>query len=278
MINEPQLKEGKPIFRLGLNYKVTDYTYLRASWGQGYRFPTLAEQFITTDVGFQIGPNYNVRSETGWNREIGIKQGFRVSNWEGFFDAAAFWSEYQDMMEFVFGYNELVNGLAFSAQNVGNTVIKGLDLSVMGKGEIGNAPTTLIAGYTYIDPQFAEFTREDSLRSSVDYNILKYRYKSTWKFDVESRLGPMSLALAGFYNSNIEAIDAIFENFIPGLADYRAANKSGSTVFDVRLAYHFGKKTKISFLAKNILNTEYTLRPALLEAPRNFTLKFEKTF
>lgn len=292
LIENDILSEGKPIFRLGANYQISDYTYLRASWGQGYRFPTIAEKFINTDIGFPLRPNYNLKSETGWSTEIGIKQGFRISNWEGFVDVAAYWSQYFDMMEFTFFFNAL-DDFGFRSENIGNTDIKGMDFSVMGQGELFSCPTTLIAGYTYVDPKFQEFDADydtnipdneltpaqlNNENSSADFNILKYRFKHTWKFDVESRIGPMSIAVAGFYNSHMEAVDALFDTVIPGLTEYRAANNQGSTVFDVRLAYHFGEKNKLSFLAKNIFNEEYTLRPALIEAPRNFTLKFEKTF
>ncbi|MBK7873286.1 MAG: TonB-dependent receptor [Saprospiraceae bacterium] len=44
-------EESQPVFRLGVNFRATDYTYLRASWGQGYRYPTIAEKYIVTDVG-----------------------------------------------------------------------------------------------------------------------------------------------------------------------------------------------------------------------------------
>ena len=37
---------GKPVFRTGINYQAAEATYVRASWGQGYRFPSMAELFI----------------------------------------------------------------------------------------------------------------------------------------------------------------------------------------------------------------------------------------
>jgi len=40
-----------PIFRAGLNWKAATYTYLRASFGQGYRFPAIAEKFASTTLG-----------------------------------------------------------------------------------------------------------------------------------------------------------------------------------------------------------------------------------
>jgi len=266
--------EGKPIFRLGANYQLANFTYLRASWGQGYRFPTIAEKFISTNVGFQINPNPALTSETGWSAEIGLKQGFKISNWNGFFDVAAYWSQYFDMMEFTF----LLSQFAFQSQNVGNTDIKGFDISVMGQGNLGNFPTSIIAGYTYIDPKFQDFTEMDEQNSSADYNILKYRNKHSLKLDIESKFGDFSLGFAGIYNSNVEAIDNLFNVIIPGLSDFRAANMDGYTVLDIRTAYQFTRNLKLSIIAKNILNEEYTVRPALLEAPRNITGRLDFKF
>ncbi|HND88447.1 MAG TPA: TonB-dependent receptor, partial [Saprospiraceae bacterium] len=96
-------EESKPVFRLGANYQLGQATYLRASWGQGYRYPTIAEKFIQTDfsAGNSVRPNPRLVSETGWTAEMGLKQGFRVGGWQGFLDVTGFVSEYQNMMEFV---------------------------------------------------------------------------------------------------------------------------------------------------------------------------------
>ena len=69
--------EAKPVFRVGANYQIGKATYLRASYGQGYRFPTIAEKYITTDAGFQINSNPDLESETGYSYELGVKQGFK---------------------------------------------------------------------------------------------------------------------------------------------------------------------------------------------------------
>jgi outer membrane receptor protein involved in Fe transport len=44
-------------------------------------------------------------------------------------------------------------------------------------------------------------------------------------------------------------------------------------VWDVRFAYQLSKQAKISFVIKNLLNTVYSERPALIAPPRNFTLQ-----
>ena len=84
IIPDGKFDDARTILRFGLNYQLHEATYLRASWGQGFRFPTIAEKYITTEAaGFPIFPNPELESETGWSSEIGIKQGFKIRNWQG---------------------------------------------------------------------------------------------------------------------------------------------------------------------------------------------------
>lgn len=275
-IQDGQTSDARPIFRLGANYQVADKTFLRASWGQGFRFPTIAEKFITTDLGgTPISPNPELMSETGWSSELGVKQGFRVSNWNGFFDLAGFWMEYEDMIEFIFvGFAE-----GFQATNIGNTVIRGLETSIQGQGTLFGVPTNIIAGYTFIDPRFKEFTENDRLRSSADFNVLKYRFKHTLKADVESKFNKFNVGIALFRNSHIEAIDAIFETVVvPGLDEYRATNNNGFYLINARLGYQVNKKLKLGFLVNNLTNIEFTKRPGLLEPTRLWTFRADYRF
>ena len=266
--------ESKPVVRIGVNYKAADYTYLRASWGQGYRFPTIAEKYISTQVGFAIFPNVELFSETGWTAEVGVKQGFKIGGFNGLIDLAAFRSKYFDMMEFTFN----VNLLGFQSLNIGNTEINGIDFNVSGQGELFSIPLTLLAGYTYIDPKFQDFGVDEQFTSSSEENILKYRYKHTAKFDIGTDYEKFNFAVSGFYYSYMENIDNLFQVIIPGLADYRAENNTGFMIFEARASYQVIDKLKVSVLAKNLLNKTYTLRPALVEAPFNFGVRLDYEF
>ena len=210
-LTDELLTDARPIMRLGANYQVGKSSFIRASWGQGFRFPTLAEKFITTEAGgIIVSPNPLLRAETGWSSEIGFKQGFRISQWQGFFDIASFWMQFDDMIEFTFVGTEE----GFQARNIGNTIIKGVDMSIQGQGNFFGIPTSIVSGYTYIDPKFKTFTENDRLRSSADFNILKYRFKHTVKVDIESKFKKFNLGVAMFRNSHTIAIDAVFEAFV----------------------------------------------------------------
>ena len=51
-----------------------------------------------------------------------------------------------------------------------------------------------------------------------------------------------------------------------------------SVVFDARISYRFSKKQKLSLICNNIGNTDYSLRPLKIEAPRTTALQYVLTF
>lgn len=279
-------EEAKPVARLGLNYQAGKATFLRASWGQGYRYPTVAEKYIVTDAGaLRIVPNPTLQSETGWTAELGVKQGFRISNFEGFLDFAVFRSRYFDMMEFN------IVGFSFQAINIGDTQIDGFEVTAAGRGEILGLPVSLLAGYTYVDPRFEAFdtTRVpagqdrtqgqiNANNSSSDENILKYRSRHLFKLDLQADYKKMSFGVETFYNSQFEAIDAAFLLFIGGLRDFRERNDRGFTVVNLRSSYQLTESMKLSLLLNNLLNEAYSPRPGIMEAPRNLTMRLDFDF
>ena len=287
--------EHKPVFRAGASYKIGQATFVRASWGQGYRFPTVLEKFIATSTGgVSIIPNPDLKSETGWSLELGIKQGFKIGKWQGFIDLAGFWTEYDDMMEFQASRKVyLIPGATFQIQNIGNTRITGLDASVMGEGNIGPVEIQLMAGYTLLIPTYKDYvSTEDSLTqaeiiqfSTSDKNILKYRNRHTVKFDAQATFKGISLGATFQYLSFMEAIDLFLDgqagsalNPLSKIHDFRAKHNLGSYVFNMRLAYNITKFLKASLLVNNMLNDEYAIQPGKLEAPRNYTMRVDLTF
>jgi len=266
--------DAKPVFRLGLNYEILPFTFLRTSFGQGYRFPTIAEKFVDTELGLlTIAGNSDLKSETGWSTEIGAKQGIQIGNWQGFFDAALFWMEYQEMMEFSF---VSLNGVpAFQTLNTGNTRITGGEVSLTGRGKIGDWTLETLIGHTRINPIFLNFDEITESRSSADYNVLKYRFRDNFKGDVQIGKGSWSGGISARYNSEMEAIDQAFVDINSlELSEYFKEHPFGEWVWDFRIQKRFGKKHQVALLVNNFMNNEYTIRPAMFEAPRSFGLKY----
>ncbi|MBK6983974.1 MAG: TonB-dependent receptor [Bacteroidetes bacterium] len=73
------------IYRFGGNLQITRGTFIRSSYGTGFRYPTITERYITTKAGlFGVFPNPDLRPETSKSFEIGIKQGFKIGNCKGY--------------------------------------------------------------------------------------------------------------------------------------------------------------------------------------------------
>jgi outer membrane cobalamin receptor len=276
-----------PVIRTGLNFHIFKETYLRTSYGQGYRFPSVAEKYVSTEVGgVRIYPNDTLSPETGWSAELGIMQGIKIAGWKGYLDVAVFQNEYKDMMEFVFGQWGAPSspgfGLGFKSLNIGNTRIKGLEVALSGTGNIGKTNMDVLVGYSYIDPRQTNFDLAvDTLRNSSKTNILKYRYRHLFKADVECTIKKFSAGISVRYNSFMENIDKLFEygffTSLPPMKEYREKHNTGDTVWDFRCGYQVLANVRSSFLIKNIFNHEYVGRPYDMQPPRTFTLQFSLT-
>jgi iron complex outermembrane receptor protein len=287
---------GRPIFRTGLNYQLAEATYVRGSWGQGYRFPSMAELFISTEVAKAIWvyPNASLRPENGWSTELGIKQGLKVGNWMGYLDVAGFLMQYDDMMEFSFGQwgesrgDTNFFGFGFKSVNVGETQISGVELSVTGQGKvINNITMNILAGYTYMKPISLSIdevyitTNNNELtynKSSSDPSVLKYRYQHIAKIDAELIYKKLSLGGSLRYNDFMKNIDAIFASelfagLVPGINEARENGKDGDIIIDTRLGYQFNDMIRFGFVVNNLLNREYMSRPANMMPPRTFAMQ-----
>lgn len=271
--------ESKSIFRFGANFKLFNRTNIRASWGQGFRYPTIAEKFSNAFEGsLVLLPNLDLKSETGYTAEFGIRQGWKLFGLKGFSDISLFQSEYKNMIEFSLQFKK---DIYFTSVNLADTKIKGIEFTTGFSGKIKNIKIDFNGGYTYIDPKYKEFTDEIQGKSSVNYNILKYRYKETFKFDTEISYKNITFGFGSAYNSFMEAIDKLFEVKLDGLPkgvkEYREKHNQGNNIYRMRLGYsihNIGLQINID----NLFNKEYSVRPGLLEAPRSFTLSLSYGF
>lgn len=240
----------QPVIRFGMNYQLGEYTFLRTSYGQGYRFPTVAEKYVATSLSvIRVFPNPGITPETGQSMEIGIKQGVKLGrDWKGFLDVAAFANQYDNMMEYTFGIYDtttfeavstLVAGsdFGFSSRNVQSARITGIDVSLVGAGKIGDVKVTVLAGYTYMNPKpiqadSAYLSTFSSLADTGNFPVfetpydpnkdlssdtvsmnLKYRFNHLFKFDLQFDYNRLSTGVSLRYNSFIHNIDQTFVDF-----------------------------------------------------------------
>ena len=289
-----------PIFRLGTHYAINKASHLRASFGQGIRFPSVAERYISAAVGgVRIFRNPDLRPETGWNSEIGWKQILKFGKWMGMIDVAGFVNQYSNMTEFSFGVykpdtmatlqtsnpnaiNYFYNWVGFQAQNAEKARITGLEFSFNSSGKIRNVELASLLGYTYMNP--ISLNNDPIYRSSfsdTSTNMLKYRFHHLAKADIQATYKKWSVGGSMRYNSFMKNIDRAFEvgvlgtELLVGMEHYRQQFNKGVFVFDTRVSYELKKGIKFNFIANNFLNAEYSSRPGDLQAPRNFTLQLQ---
>lgn len=339
-----------PLFRVGLNYQAAEATFIRASFGQGFRYPTIAERYVSTSVGpLTIASNPLLEPEKGYSAEVGVKQGFKIGkNWTGFADLSGFLNQYENMMEFTFGqfgdtaywgaagFSNLF-GLGFSSQNIGKARILGTEFTLGGQGKLGPVDLQFLVGYTFIDPRALNWNDSMALfnfqgkqlqngydpnattpnflirgaynnpdqqtyltyaqTSSSSTNLLKYRSRHTFKFDLTAVVKGVEVNTNLQYSSYQENVDYAFVSPLltgfygagnakafSGLKEWRDRKEStpigkgrGDIVWNAHIAYNFQQGVRVAFVVKNLLNWEYTPRPAYMESPRNYTVQLSYT-
>lgn len=299
-VNEDE--ESVPVFRAGGTYRLLEATYLRSSWGQGFRFPTIGERFIQTSVGqLNIFPSLDLVPERSWNLEFGVKQGFKIGNFQGYFDAVWFQQEYTDYIEFTFGQwgdptdADNLFGLGFRSVNTGDATVSGYEFEVAGKGKIGAWEVMVLGGYThtdpvsttpdevYAEPPFASSTFPASTyantSSNTDDNVLKYRIEDLVRFDLQLNKKKWGFGFSTRYNSHVRNIDLAFISldesglFSTGVAQWQAEHTTGDLLFDARVSRKLTDQIKLAFIVDNLTNEVYAIRPLYIEAPRTFTFR-----
>ena len=288
------------IVRGGLNYKITEGTNVRMSFGQGYRFPTIAERFIKTSVGsFGVFDNPDLVPERSWNIEAGIRQGYKFGGFMGYLDVAVFRQKYINTIEYLFGFWDPSFALAgFKFLNTGRSQVDGVDISMAGMISLKKqSKIQYTIGYNYILPKtlepdlvfandvFEEFSYNNTSLDSTQ-RLLKYRFKHSFKLDVEYKVKGLALGMSARYFSRIENLDRSIEEFEEATLntggttqgvlymDYFNTKNNGNLILDARMSYQFKKLHKIALISSNLLNRTFSLRPLKVEPMRTIMLQY----
>lgn len=297
-----------PIYRAGASLQVLKATYVRTSYGQGFRYPTITERYISTKAGlFGVFPNPDLKPETSNNFEVGIKQGFKIKGLMGYIDVAGFYQKYKNTIEYLFGqWQPSIALLGFKFLNTGNSRVRGVDMSMVLSTDEKNKKfgVTALIGYTYVEPvsltpdsiyavdsAFGGAGKPLSYKnSSMDTtdNILKYRFKHMGKADIEFKIYRFGVGFSARFYSKMQNIDKAFleiEELTTALTfvdDIEATeywkHHYGTAVYDARISCQITEKQKISVVCNNLMNTDYSLRPMKIEAPRTTSIQYVLTF
>ena len=247
----------RPIFRAGLNYQLGTYSFLRASFGQGYRYPSLTEKYARKDIGgVGVYPNPELKAESGFNAELGFKQGYRFGNVSGSVDLAAFYTQYSDMIEFRFGFfnndtYEYINsipdvvsmlsrnqtpGLGAQFYNVSKARIYGTEIATTGVWKFNShSSLSYNLGYVFIEPEDVDYKAKNALEDTYTDPLqmkeksnrskyLKYRQRHTGKAVLDFNWKRLNLGMNLIVKSRTLAVDYIMvderEKENPEIMDY----------------------------------------------------------
>lgn len=272
-----------PVFRTGINWQAARFTFLRGSFGQGYRYPSIAEKFASTTLGsIRIFPNPYINPESGWNSEIGIKQGILIGKTKGQADISLFLSQNKDMIEFLFGsYPDIKTGIydfGFMATNIEQSRIYGCELEFSLTRSFSQVNATLDGGYTLLHP--VEYNQATGKNTKT---WLKYRRKHSLKLNLDMTYKKINAGITMFYKSKILNIDDVFlnaltrEQILPGFYDYWLSDNKPYIVADCNLGYQLSRVFNISLVIKNFTNTEYMGRPGDIQPQRSYSLRLAGT-
>lgn len=297
------VEASQPVFRAGATYRLLKTTYLRASYGQGFRFPTIGERFINTSVGvLRVYPNADLDPEQSWNVEGGIKQGFKIGGFTGYLDVVAFQQEFQNFVEFTFGQwgqppFGLPNlfGFGFKSVNTGGARVTGYEVELVGKGNIGPVAITTMMGYTntlpvsttpnqaYASPSTSTSSFAPSTYANTSFdttgNVLKFRIQQLFRADIQFEYKRFFVGGSVRYNSHVRNIDKAFidldDNGLleTGVREWMETHRTGDTIVDARIGMSLTDQFRCAFIVNNLTNHSYSLRPLSVEAPRSMQVQ-----
>ncbi len=238
--------------RLGIHFSPASQTHLRASFGGGFRAPSLAEAFTSTAVtGFQVIPNVQLQPETNASFELGLRQQIAVLE----MDMALFGSHYRELIEPRF----LPSG-SIQFQNVTRARVMGLEVNLSGK--LLNGRFSFNHGYTYVDA-----------RDAVRNDYLNFRPRHLFYTTQTLNLGNVLLGLDYRYIARYDRIDPLLRTFIKDADQYVSAH-----VLDGRVSVVFpvgGIPLRLTFHVDNILQYYYTDLVGSLAPLRKYAISLE---
>ncbi len=247
--------------KCALVYRPVAGTALRASYGEGFRIPSLPEAFVEAgSTGLLAVPNKDLKPERSKSYEAGVSQSLGDI---GSIDLAAFRSDVDNLIEpglFAVGPN-----LQVQWRNVTRARVQGFETS--GQARFYNGDIVCDLGYTYVYPE--DLTHND---------ILKYRPRHVLHGDVRGKIGPLSASADFRFVSRIERIDdeLVDAGVIPD-GDQRVP----IYVTDIRVGADLsfaGIPLSVSLIVNNLFQHNYVELIGNVMPPRTYLLVLESRF
>lgn len=302
--------EASPVFRAGVNYNAWPGFNVRASAGQAFRSPSVAERYTSTvGGGLIVGANPDLVVEKGYSAEIALRQGFLIGEVKnptlmGYVDVAGFLMDYNNMIEF--GLDTVTGTFpallpVFAAVNIADTRITGVEVTTMAQYKKGKFDLNFTGGLTYIEPvnknptpdslqldfrydmtsleRFQELNSWLSQEKQDNPRMLKYREKMTVRLSATAGLGKAWLTCNFRAKSQMLAYDEFLNFAVAGVDEfYKTRQTNGYEVFDFILGYNYAPRSVISFHVDNAFNEEYLVIPGYLAEQRKYSVQIKYVF
>ena len=244
--------------KAALLYRPPGWPSLRASYGEGFRVPSLPEAFVAAgSTGLLAVPNPDLKPEHSRSYEAGLSAGAGSGV---MIDAAIFRSDITNLIEP--GLTVSGGNLQLQWRNVTQARVQGVETTL--QASIPGFGASCEAGYTYVYPQ--DVTHND---------ILKYRPRHVLHAGARWRGGCLSASADFRYASRIERIDSelVDAGVIPD-GDQRVP----VYVTDVRTGVDFslsGLPLSATFIVNNLFQHNYVELIGNVMPPRTFVFVLE---
>jgi iron complex outermembrane receptor protein len=247
--------------KIGLAFSPGQTTTLRASYGEGFRYPSMSELFTSVNTGLSqitIAPNDSLKPERSVSCEIGGSQWLSERI---FLDLALFQNDFYDLIEA--GVNPTQFVIQFN--NVTRARIRGFEFGM--KADMLNRLLTADISYTYIDPV-----------DLSDNSVLKFRPRHLFYVSVTAQYQQWQTVLSYRYVSRVEAIDENLVRLAPIVdGDYRVP----CSVVDAGITYnltHLGLPLTVGLTIKNLTNYYYVELVGNLAPVRTYYISVESAW
>ncbi len=240
--------------KIGLNHSLTDVWTVRASFGRGFRSPSISERFIHTRQHiFQVVPNPHLRPEISLSGEIGTH--YETSTLT--LDVALFSSQYRNFIDPL--QNQKTGTISF--QNITEAHIRGTEIALEWK--IPSLPVHQGIGYTFLHPR--DLTQDTVLAYRHDQSVV-----STMKILLSRKL---LCSVEYQYRSKIQRVQVYPTNPKTGADDRVPIH-----LWSLHGYYQATNHLTLRFSVENLFQYYYVMVERSMGAPRHLQLGLDYTY
>ncbi|MBI3194667.1 MAG: TonB-dependent receptor, partial [Ignavibacteriae bacterium] len=241
--------------KFGLTFNPNEGTSARLAIGRGFRAPSAAEVYSTTDAaGIAVIPNPLLRSEHSWSYEVG---GTQILGNNMMAEVSLFRNEFWDLIEPTFNTSGQVQ-----FQNITRARIQGAEINLRTSWFDGVLSGDV--GYTYIYPE--DISKND---------LMKYRPRHLLYVNGNVSIHPLELGIDFRFISKADRIDEEFA--VLGIIK-QGEKRVPAYVTDLHLNTDWdfaGLPLSSSFHVNNLFNYNYVELIGNIAPIRNFVLMVE---